>query len=288
MRGRRLFGSNRNLKLVLLALVALGATGIGVALYATDLLKSPEGDTVDARFSIRGTQRPPENFVIVAIDNKSFQDLNGFPLPRSDYGQLINHIAAEHPRAIIFDIELADKTTIGGTCKVQGASYPCDDLALLTAIGNHPGITAFSTTAPELNGSGQIRFLGSDQGSTLLNELGSRPGAALFPQNQPGNVYRQMVYSVQNVPTLYVVAAELASHKRITAKQFGGTRWIDYPGAQHTLPWVSFSSVMNPKKYGPPTGWTHPLPPTTSEIRWCSSARRSCRSRTTTPPPRIR
>src|ERR1700733_721079 len=156
MKGTRLLRNNRTLKLVLLALVALAATGIGVALYATDLLKSSEGGTVDARFSLRGAQRPPKNYVIVAIDNKSYQDLNGFPLPRTDYGQLINNIAAEHPRAIIFDIELADKTTIGGTCKVQGASYPCDDLALLTAIGNHPGTTAFSTTAPEVNGSGQI------------------------------------------------------------------------------------------------------------------------------------
>jgi hypothetical protein len=33
-----------------------------------------------------------------------------------------------------------------------------------------------------------------------------------------------MVHSVDNVPTLYVAAAELATHKKITAKQFGGTR----------------------------------------------------------------
>ena len=245
--------------MLLLVLVALGSTGIWIALYATDALKSLEGQTIDKRFSIRGTQRPPKNFVIVAVDNKTFQDLNNFPFPRADYAQLIDNIAAEHPKAIVFDIELADKTTVGGTCKLQGGSYPCDDLALLTAISNYPGITAFDTTAPEANGSGQIRFLGSVEGTTLLNELGSRPGAALFPENQPGNVYRQMIYSVQNVPTLYVVAAELASHKRITKKQFGGNRWIDYPGAQHTIPWVSFSSVMNPKKYGPPSGWTHPL-----------------------------
>ena len=198
--------------------------------------------------------------MIVAVDNKTFQDLNNFPFPRSEYAQLINNIAAEHPKAIVFDIELADKTTVGGTCKIQGTSYPCDDLALLTAISNHPGVTAFDTTAPDANGSGQIRFLGSTEGTTLLGQLGSRAGAALFPQNQPGNVYRQMLYSVQNVPALYVVAAEMAGHKRMTKKQFGGDRWIDYPGAQHTIPWVSFSSVLDPRKYGPPTGWTHPLP----------------------------
>ena len=262
MRGRRRFGiaSNEHLRWLLLVLVAVASTGIWIALYATDALKSLEGQTIDKRFSIRGTQRPPSNFVIVAVDNKTFQDINGFPFPRADYAQLINNIAAEHPKAIVFDIELADKTTVGGTCKIQGTSYPCDDLALLTAISNHPGVTAFDTTAPEANGSGQIRFLGSTEGTTLLEQLGSRAGAALFPQNQPGDVYRQMLYSVQNVPALYVVAAEMAGHKRITKKQFGGDRWIDYPGAEHTVPWVSFSSVLDPRKYGPPTGWTHPLP----------------------------
>jgi adenylate cyclase len=245
---------------LLLVLVAVGSTGIWIALYATDALKSLEGQTIDKRFAIRGTQKPPSNFVIVAVDNKTFQDINNFPFPRADYAQLINNIAAEHPKAIVFDIELADKTTVGGTCKIQGTAYPCDDLALLTAISNHPGITAFDTTAPDANGDGQIRFLGSTEGTTLLGQLGSRVGAALFPQNQPGNVYRQMLYSVQNVPALYVVAAEMAGHKRITKKEFGSDRWIDYPGAEHTIPWVSFSSVLDPKKYGPPNGWTHPLP----------------------------
>ena len=257
---KRLLQSNRNLKVLLLALVAFGATAIGVTLYATGVLDSLEGNTVDARFSTRGTQKPPANIAIVAIDDKTFQDLNAFPFPRAYYAQLINNIAAEHPKAIVFDVELADKTTFGKTCKIQGATFPCDDLALLEAISNHPGITAFDTTSPNQSGNGQIRFLGSGQGTTLLQSVGSRAGAALFPQNQPGGVYRQMVYSVQNVPTLYVVAAEMALHKKITRKQFGGTRWIDYPGAQHTIPWVSFSSVYNSKKYGPPTGWNHPLP----------------------------
>jgi adenylate cyclase len=260
MKGTRLFGSNRNLKLLLLALVAFGATAIGITLYATGVLDSLEGNTVDARFSTRGTQTPPKNLAIVAIDNQTLKDLNSFPFPRATYARVINNIAAQHPKAIVFDVELGDKTTIGKTCKIQGATFPCDDLALLEAISNHPGITVFDSTQPAANGSGQIRFLGSDQGTSLLQSVGSRAGVALFPENQPGGVYRQMVYSVQNVPTLYVVAAELATHKKITKKQFGGTRWIDYPGAGHTIPWIQFSSVYDPKKFGPPAGWSHPVP----------------------------
>ena len=53
---KRLLQSNRNLKVLLLALVAFGATAIGITLYATGVLDSLEGNTVDARFSTRGTQ----------------------------------------------------------------------------------------------------------------------------------------------------------------------------------------------------------------------------------------
>jgi adenylate cyclase len=257
---KRLLQSNRNLKVLLLALVAFGATAIGVTLYATGVLDSLEGNTVDARFSTRGTQKPPANLAVVAIDNKSLTDLNEFPFPRAYYGQLINNLAAQHPAAIVFDIDLENKTTIGKTCKIQGTTFPCDDLALLEAISNHPNLTVFGSTQVNQNGNGEVLFLGSKQGSSLLQSVGSRPAIPLFPANQPGGVYRQMIPSVNGVPTLYVAAAEAATHKRITKKQFGGAKWIDYPGAQHTIPWISFSSVYNPKKYGPPEGWNHPLP----------------------------
>ncbi len=61
LRGRRRFGiaSNEHLRWLLLVLVAVASTGIWIALYATDALKSLEGQTIDKRFSIRGTQRPP-------------------------------------------------------------------------------------------------------------------------------------------------------------------------------------------------------------------------------------
>ncbi|HYB30867.1 MAG TPA: adenylate/guanylate cyclase domain-containing protein [Solirubrobacteraceae bacterium] len=245
--------------MLLLALVALGSAAIGLAFYATSLLASLEGSTINGRFSIRGTQRPPKNIVIVAIDQKTYGDLNAFPFPRSYYATLIDNLAPEHPAAIVFDIDLGSKSTIGKTCHVSGLTLPCDDYALLNAINNHPGLTVFATTQPL--GGGQAYFLGYQTGAQLAQSVGSQLGAALFPSNQPGNVDRQMVRTATGLPTLYVVAAEAASHKRVTSAEFPGDQWIDYPGAQHTIPWISFSSVYDPAKYGPPDGWKHPLPP---------------------------
>ena len=73
----------RRLRLVLLAIVAVGATGLGVLAYETNLLRSLELSTVNTRFSIRGKQRPPANVVLVEIDSTTFDEL-GFqwPFPR--------------------------------------------------------------------------------------------------------------------------------------------------------------------------------------------------------------
>src|SRR5205807_270483 len=139
MRRMRLFriGATSRLRVTLLVLVALGACGIGIATYATGVLKALEGNTVDARFSIRGNDRPPKNVVLLAIDDKTLQDLNKFPFPRSFYARVLDNLAPQHPRAVAFDIELGDKSSIGKTCRQPGLSLPCDDLTLLNSIGNH-------------------------------------------------------------------------------------------------------------------------------------------------------
>ncbi|MFZ0379164.1 MAG: adenylate/guanylate cyclase domain-containing protein [Solirubrobacteraceae bacterium] len=261
MRGRRRVGtaSDRRLRLLLLALVAIGSAAIGVTLYATSLLGSLEGSTINGRFSVRGTQHPPKNIVIVAIDDKTYDDLNAFPFPRTYYATLINNLAAEHPAAIAFDIDLETRSTIGRTCHVAGLTLGCDDYALLNAINNHPGVTIFGSTQPTTN-PGQAFFLGSGAGSSLAHAVGSQLAIPQFPNNQPGGVYRQMVDSIDQLPTLYAAAAGLATHKRATGARFSGDQWINYPGAEHTIPWISFSSVYDPQKYGPPNGWSHPLP----------------------------
>jgi adenylate cyclase len=239
MSGPRIFGiaSNRRLRLLLFAVVAILATAIAVAAYATELLQTLEGSTVNARFSIRGTERPPSNLVIVKIDTTTFDQLDNlqWPFPRRVDGRLITRIAAEHPAAIAYDVQLTDPSQLG-----QG-----DDIALLNAINNSGGRTVFSTTETEANGN--TRFLGSPQGTKLLHEVGSRPAEGLFPYD-PGGVIRRMSFSIGGLDTLAVVTAEVATHRRVDRAKFGGaSAWIDYLGPAGTIPSVSFSTVYGCK-----------------------------------------
>src|SRR5437588_9776753 len=107
-------GNNRRLRVLLLALVALVATALMIVGYATDLLGSVEGSTVNTRFSIRGHQRPPKNIVVVKIDSQTFTDLNQqFPFPRAMDGRVINNIARQGAAAIAFDVQLSEPSQLG-------------------------------------------------------------------------------------------------------------------------------------------------------------------------------
>jgi adenylate cyclase len=225
---RRLgIGSNRNLRYLLLSLVAIGATAFGILGYGASLLQSLEGSTINTRFTVRGTQTVPKNLVVVRIDDATFSDLNKqFPFPRAVEGKAISNIAAQHPAAIAVDIQLSEPSNLGQN----------DDIALLSAVNDAHGKVIFSDTEPGANGS--VSFLGSTKGVALLKSVGSRPAEGSFPFD-PGGVIRQTQYKIQGIKTLSVVSAEVATHKRVTP--FAGNKFIDFVGPAGTIPWISFS-----------------------------------------------
>ncbi|HEV7176692.1 MAG TPA: CHASE2 domain-containing protein, partial [Solirubrobacteraceae bacterium] len=177
-------GSNRNLRVLLLALVAVGATAFGILGYGASLLQSLEGSTINTRFTVRGTQAVPKNLMVVRIDDASFQDLNKqFPFPRAVDGKAIANIAAQHPAAIAVDIQLSEPSVLGQN----------DDVALLSAVNDAHGKVIFSDTEP--TGNGNVAFLGSGKGTALLKSVGSRPAEGSFPFD-PGGVIRQTQYAI--------------------------------------------------------------------------------------------
>jgi len=225
---RRLgIGSNRNLRYLLLALVAIGATAFGILGYGASLLQSLEGSTINTRFTVRGTQTVPKNLIVVRIDDATLQDINKqFPFPRAVEGKAISNISAQHPAAIAVDIQLSEPSILGQN----------DDIALLSAVNDAHGKVIFSDTEPAANGN--VAFVGSGKGTALLKSVGSRPAEGSFPFD-PGGVIRQTQYKIQSLKTLSVVSAEVATHKRVTP--FAGNKFIDFVGPAGTIPWTSFS-----------------------------------------------
>jgi adenylate cyclase len=249
----------RRLRLALLAIVALGATGLMVVAYETELLRTPELGSVDTRFSIRGRQRPPGNIVLVEIDSQTFDELGlQWPFPRRVHARVIEEIARDHPSAIAYDVQFTEASACPlSTTGSQPAPGKCpqaqaDETAMLSALQGAEGRTVMATT--ETNARGNTRFLGSGEGSALLSEVGSRPANALLPTD-PGGVLRRVSYSVGGLRTLAVASAEVAEGHRVPAREFAGApAWIDYYGPEGTLPAVSFSTVYRGRV---PRGFFH-------------------------------
>ena len=103
-------------KKIALLLVAALAGGIGVAAYATHLLRRSELQTIDARYSIRGARKPPSNIVFVAISLAAEQELEEHhldarsPLPRKYDAEVIDHLRLAGAKAIAMDMEFTHPT----------------------------------------------------------------------------------------------------------------------------------------------------------------------------------
>ena len=154
--------------------IALGivVSAIGVFLYAIDGLRDVDLDTVDARFSIRGEQSPPDDLVIVKIDDVTFQELDlRWPFRRNVHAKLLRRLAAEKPRAIAYDIQFSEPSE---------PEREADDIALLEGILATDGKTVLATT--EVNQRGEGAFLGVPE---LLKDINARLGNGLLP-NDPG------------------------------------------------------------------------------------------------------
>jgi adenylate cyclase len=238
----------RRLRLVMLAIVALGFTGLAIVAYETELLRSLELSTVNTRFSIRGSRRPPTNIVLVEIDATTFDELGlQWPFPRAAHARVIENIARDHPRAIAYDVQFTEASacplTPTGSQPPPGRCPQArrDETALIAALEGAAGRTVMATT--ETDAHGNTRFLGSSEGTVLLHEVRSRPANALLPTD-PGGVLRRVGYSVGGLKTLAVASAEVAEGRRIDARELAGApAWIDYYGPTGTLPKVSFSQV---------------------------------------------
>jgi adenylate cyclase len=235
MKGTRLLGSNRNLKVLLLALVAIVSTGLALGGYAARSLRTLDLNSVNARFSVRGAEKAPKNIVVVGVDSTTFQVINKqWPFPRAVEAKVLSRIGAGHPAAVAFDIVFSDASTLGQK----------DDVALLNALGADNVNGRVVLSFQETDAKGDVRLFGLGQTQKALRQAGVEPGSTLF-QFDPGNYIRRMSYSINGLRTFPIVTAETATGKRV--RPFSGTKWIDYVGPAGSFDTVSFGDVYSGK-----------------------------------------
>ena len=235
-------GSLRRRRTRALVLVILAAAALGVVFYATGLLGTLEAQSVDARFSVRGTQSRPDEIVIVGIDDQTSNELPNqrWPFPRSLEGRVIENLTKAGAKAIAVDIQFTAQTT------------PKQDEALIEAVGRAPGVV-LSTT--EVNKRGESRIFGGEE---VVHRFHARAGNTVVPV-ESGGTTRKMYYEVGGLTSFPVVAAEEATGKHFSAAEFesDGKAWVDFRGPPGTFREVSFGRVLR-GKVPPPSSAARP------------------------------
>ena len=107
----------------------------------------------DLRTLIRGTTRPPEEVVIVAIDDETVRQEGGYPLGRATIGRMVDRITGLGAKAVALDLLLLD----------QGESR--EDEALAASLSRAPAVIAAAAVFP-----GGRQWLG-EEGGGLLDEI---------------------------------------------------------------------------------------------------------------------
>lgn len=211
----------------LFLVVGLVASALGVAGYLTDALRPQELDTIDTRFSVRGTEEPPPELVVVAIDDVTFDELGEqFPFPRSLHARVLDRLREDGVRLVAFDVQFTEQTEEE------------EDLALIDAVAALPGKVVLAAT--EVDQGGGTRVFG---GGGILEEIGARDANANTVLDE--GVLRRMPFEIDGLKTFGVVAAEVAEDREITRDDVGGdATFIDYHGPPGTIPAVSYSRVL--------------------------------------------
>ncbi len=220
----------RRRELAILAVVLLAAA-VAVVAYATHLMRALELQSVDARFSVRGTEPLPEEFALVNVDDRTFSELDKqWPFPRSLHARLIDRLHRDGAKVIAVDIQFTEPTT------------PAQDNALIESIARAGGVV-LSTT--EVNRHGESRIFGGEQ---VVHEIGARAASTVFVP-EPGGVFRKMHYQVQGLVGFGIATAEAATGKAIdpAAMEGDGEAWVDYRGPPGTFAHYSYSRVLRGK-----------------------------------------
>jgi len=221
-------GAGRHRRRAILLLVAgVAATALGALCLATNALRKPDLDTVDARFSIRGTQPPPRDVIMVGLDATSLNALQVRPpIPRSLHAKVIDTLRRDGARVIAYDFQFTEPTVAR------------EDNALIRAI-TRAGNVVLPTTRTR-DGTA-VDVLGKN-GARNAHAVVASPDFP--PRSARGGVVRRLPYTYGPLPTFAVATVERADGRPLSRAQFAGDgAWIDFAGPAGTIPTISFARV---------------------------------------------
>jgi adenylate cyclase len=220
----------RRLRAVLLVAAMVVVVGAGIALEQTHVLRRAELSSVDERFHIRGTQPAPNNVVVVAINDKTFSDLDlRWPFRRTWHARLIRQLKRAGAKVIAYDVQFTEPDT----------DHPDDDGRLILAV-RAAGNVVLATT--EVDAKGGTNIFGGHGKNGGLDYSRGIPSNSNY-QDDVDDRIRRVGLTLDHLQTFPMAAARVAlGHQPHLPGP--GRAWIDYPGPPGTIRSLSFSDVV--------------------------------------------
>jgi len=186
----------------------------------------------DAAVMLKPPSAPPEEVVIVYMDEKSFRELRQEPRSwdRALHAGLIERLTRDQARLVALDVLLPDLGT------------PSTNALLARALRDNGRVVLAAGFAPEENPDVFVRTL--DRPLPEFEEAAKRWGVSEVEIE--AGVVRRYFQGDEREPSLPWVAAEAAGAEATRgATENAAGRWLNYYGPPGTLRGVSFSEATN-------------------------------------------
>ena len=201
--------------------------GFVASLSYLGLMKPLENISTDVLTRFRGERAWNDELILIGIDNRTFDKLGQYPLPRSYYVDLLKFLTESGNRVVAFDVLMPEQTA--------------DDSALAEAMAAHGGVVLAETIAEE----GQIL-----QANPLLYGNAIASGHIDdFSDDFDGVTRRHKIY-INNSRSLAGASAEAYNLTTdiLTIPSVGkGEMSLNWPGSVSELPFRSLIDVLDGK-----------------------------------------
>lgn len=210
--------------------LGLLVSGLMVLLTLFPLGQALENQALDLCYRLRSIQAAPENLLVVAVDEPSFQELKyPWPWPRRLHAELIRRLAQNGARLIVFDIIFADATTAEDDQILTEAVKEAGNVVLgeTIEVARDPRFTRQVLVAPLKS----------------LKESARMVGLSMVTPD-PDGVVRRFRVRLGGRDTLPAVVARLAEPGAPIPADLTGL--INYVGPARSIATVSFYQVIDP------------------------------------------
>jgi CHASE2 domain-containing sensor protein len=215
---------------------AVVAVTAGLVPYIAHAWPQVESGTLNVRFGVRGADHAAPGVVVVAIDDRTFSDLQQqWPFPRNLHARVIDRLRADGARAIAYDVQFTEPS-----------NSPANDLKLYDAVQRARNVVLATT---EVDPAGHPDVFG---GPANVRAAHGIVGAANLPADPDGTI-RRYPLTMLGLPSFAVAAARRAGDPVPAGRFQNDAALIDFRGGPGTIPTVSFSDVLagrvNPRMF---------------------------------------